>query len=334
MTTEAKPETNAVAKRPDTVKGYLAAPSTMEQIRKVLPTHLKPDRMLRVATTALLKTPKLAQCSVESFARAMLDCSALGLEPDGRLAHLIPYGSDATLIVDYKGLAALAMRSGMVSSIHADVVCENDKFMYDCGEVKSHVIDFKKPRGQMYAAYAICHFKDGAKASAVMSKDEIDGIRNRSRAGKAGPWVTDYNEMAKKTAFRRLAKWLPLSPEFRDALDKDADALADDMPRAEVIDVSKAGSVLAKKADMPPPPADDDEPPVGSVEQDQTPTVEIPPPGVQPDMTRKEAENIIAAAPRGVLKRAVEKYDLTPDNWRQAADDLLAIIANDIKAGV
>mgnify|MGYP003491872184 len=31
--------------------------------------------------------------------------------------------------------------------------------------------------------------------------------------------------MAKKTAFRRLAKWLPLSAEFRDAVDKDDDVV-------------------------------------------------------------------------------------------------------------
>ena len=58
---------------------------------------------------------------------------------------------------------------------------------------------------------------------AVLTKDEIDGIRKRSRSGNNGPWVTDYNEMAKKTAFRRLAKWLPLSAEFRDAVEKDDD---------------------------------------------------------------------------------------------------------------
>lgn len=53
----------------------------------------------------------------------------------------------------------------------------------------------------------------------------MEAIRNRSRAGNSGPWVTDFDEMAKKTVFRRLSKWLPISSEYRDALDKDADQL-------------------------------------------------------------------------------------------------------------
>ena len=33
--------------------------------------------------------------------------------------------------------------------------------------------------------------------------------------------MTDYGEMAKKTAFRRVCKWLDLSPEFEVAVEKD-----------------------------------------------------------------------------------------------------------------
>ncbi|MBZ4283979.1 recombinase RecT, partial [Streptococcus pneumoniae] len=74
--------------------------------------------------------------------------------------------------------------------------------------------------------------KDGPVFVAVMNREEIDGIMKRSQGyksavqyNKSHPWLSDYNEMAKKTAFRRLAKWLPLSAEFRDALDKDDDVV-------------------------------------------------------------------------------------------------------------
>jgi recombination protein RecT len=113
------------------------------------------------------------------------------------------------------------MRSGIVSNLHADVVCENDTFTVDRGEIKEHKINYREPRGKVYAAYAICRFKDGSEKSEVMTKEEVDAIRGRSRAGNSGPWVSDYNEMAKKTVFRRLSKWLPLSPEERDAVESD-----------------------------------------------------------------------------------------------------------------
>jgi len=241
--------TQAVAKTPAQTKlSTTGKPTTIdllkgdafkERIMNALPKHLAPDRMIAVALTCINKTPKLAQCDQGSFFQAMLSLSQLGLEPDGRRAHLIPYGDQVQLIIDYKGLVELAMRSGQVSNIHADVVCENDVFEYDMGDIKVHKIDFKKERGEMYAAYSICTFKDGTRKCEVMSKSEIDKIRARSRAGKAGPWVSDFNEMAKKTAFRRLSKWLPLSPELRDAFDKD-----DDVPR-DITNGVRSSSPLA-----------------------------------------------------------------------------------------
>lgn len=212
-----------VATRPNTLKGILSGEAMREQFSKALPTHLSADRFIRCSLTALTRSPKLNDCTQESFMKCLLDLSAFGLEPDGRRAHLIPYGNQCTLIIDWKGLAELAMRSGIIAKLHADIVCDNDVFTYDMGEVTTHTIDWKKPRGEMYAAYAMAQTKTGEKFFAVMSKDEIEAIRKRSRAGNSGPWQTDYNEMAKKTAFRRLAKWLPLSAEFRDANERDHD---------------------------------------------------------------------------------------------------------------
>jgi recombination protein RecT len=227
MSENTKSESTAVTKPSVrlTIKDRLQSDDFKEAVAKALPKHLTPDRFLRVAITALTKTPKLAQCDQASFFGALLTLSQYGLEPDGRSAHLIPYGSTCQLILDYKGIVELVMRTGLVSKLHADVVCENDEFEYNLGEIVTHKIDLRQPRGEMFAAYATCQFKDGATSAVVLSKQEIDDVRNRSRAGKSGPWVTDYNEMAKKTAFRRLSKWLPLSAEVRDLMAKDDDVI-------------------------------------------------------------------------------------------------------------
>lgn len=219
------------------LKALLTGDKMREQFAAALPKHLTPERFCRVAITALSRTPKLAECTQESFFRCLLDLSAFGLEPDGRRAHLIPYGNQCTLILDWKGIAELALRSGLIAKLHADIVCENDEFAYDLGEIKTHKIDFKQPRGAMYAVYALAVTKDGQTFVSVMHKEEVEAIRKRSRAGNSGPWQTDYNEMAKKTAFRRLAKWLPLSAEFRDALDKDDDLV---LPEREAPKAARA----------------------------------------------------------------------------------------------
>lgn len=217
-----------------TIQQHLESPAFLDAVKKALPRHLTPDRFIRVAVTAMTKTPKLAQCDQASFFGALLTLSQFGLEPDGRRAHLIPFENrkrgcvECQLIIDWKGLAELAMRSGIVANLHADIVRDGDLFDYSCGKIKAHVPwfirrDSAKPDkpGDIFAVYAIAEFRDGSSKADVMSLEEVDAIRARSRAGQSGPWVTDYNEMAKKTVFRRLSKWLPLSPEFRDALDAD-----------------------------------------------------------------------------------------------------------------
>lgn len=212
-----------------TIKTWLQHPQFKNEVAKSLPRHLTAERFVRVATTALNRDPKLLLCTQSSFFECLMNLSQLGLEPDGRHAHLIPFRKKGRmtcqLIIDYKGLVELAMRSNKIANIHADVVCEGDDFAYDRGEVTKHRVDFRKPRGEIYAAYAICSFKDGTKKAEAMSRHEIEAIRRRSKAGDDGPWITDWSEMAKKTVFRRLSKWLPLSPEFRDVLDVDADVI-------------------------------------------------------------------------------------------------------------
>jgi recombination protein RecT len=66
-----------------------------------------------------------------------------------------------------------------------------------------------------------------------MTKAEVEAIRKCSKAGNSGAWKDFYNEMAKKTAFKRLSKWLPLSPEVRDAIAKDDEV--EFAPQVEVV---------------------------------------------------------------------------------------------------
>ncbi len=198
--------------------------SYQEQFRMALPKLITPERFTRVALTAINKTPKLAECTQESLLACLLDCAALGIEPDGRRAHLIPYGTKCTLIIDYKGIAELVRRSGDVATLHAGIVYPSDDFDYafGTGQFLRHKPSLA-PRGEEkpILAYSYVKLKDGQEDFDVMSIEDVEKIRGRSRSGSAGPWVTDFDEMAKKTVFRRHSKWLPLSPELRDKIEVD-----------------------------------------------------------------------------------------------------------------
>lgn len=216
---------NAVAKRPaqpiDVVRSHLESPAFAEQIQMAMPKGEGGRRLIRGAITAMQRTPQIALCDHRSIFSSLLTCAQLGLNLDGREAHLVPFKGACTLVPDYKGLVRLAIQSGSLSHIHADVICENDVFEFNKGRVIRHVIDLRQPRGKVYAAYALATFKDGSEKAEVMAFHEIEAIRARSVNRDGAPWRLDWNEMAKKTVFKRLAKWLPLAPEAQEAIAED-----------------------------------------------------------------------------------------------------------------
>lgn len=196
------------------------------QIQRALPGHMTAERMVRVALTVVNNTPALKACSIPSLASCVMQASQLGLEPDNVLgqAYLVPYKKhgkpEAKFIIGYKGLIALARRSGDIASIHAVAVYKDDEFHYERGlEEKLQHVPSRNPDNHspadLVAAYAVARTKDGSVQWDVMERWEIDLIRSRSQAGRSGPWVSDYPEMAKKTVLRRLCKVLPLSAEVQ-----------------------------------------------------------------------------------------------------------------------
>ena len=59
-----------------------------------------------------------------SLMSAIVKASQLGLEVGSAMGHayLVPYKTEATLIIGYRGMLALARRSGEIQSITARVV--------------------------------------------------------------------------------------------------------------------------------------------------------------------------------------------------------------------
>lgn len=199
----------------------------------VLPRHVKPDRMLRIALGAFRATPKLMQATTESLMGAIMQCAQLGLEPNTPLGHayLIPFNNkrakrtDVQVIFGYRGLIDLARRSGQIESIAAHAVRENDDFDFSYGlDDKLHHKPSMTNRGEIIAFYAVAKMKDGGHAFEVMSLEQVETIRDRSqnyqsavKYGKETPWHTDFEEMGRKTTVRRLFKYLPVSIEMATA---------------------------------------------------------------------------------------------------------------------
>lgn len=303
MTTTTLAPTKPVNK-PTDIRTYIMSDVVKKQMAMVLPKHLTADKMARVVCTAILKTPKLAECRIESLLQSIMLLSQFGMVPDGRSAHLIPFFNskanctDCQAIIDWKGKVARAQQNG-VENITTDIVCMNDKFDWSTtkdGLQFEHQVDWRKPdRGEMFAAYVVWR-QAGQFQGVIMPKLEIDAIRKRSKSPDKGPWVTDYNEMAKKTVVHRASKLWPLDAAFREA-----------------IEVQEA---TTPTIDLPPLPV--------ITEETETPVTAAPAtPQIDESQSRVQTESGAQTAKRMVLEASFA-FDLfcaevTARNWSQDA---------------
>lgn len=201
----------------------------MDQIRIALPKHIDPIRFYRVILTAMQSPPKPGQlgildCTQESVFSCMLTCAQLGLEPNGPQGHayLIPFRDNnaqsvvCTLVIGFKGLIKLARNSGEIAGVTAHVVHQKDFFDYEYGlnERCAHRPTDEEDPGPVIAAYAVWRLKDGGHHFDVMTRKELDRIKNRKNLPAFSPWKSDEEEMQRKTIIRRSSKMVPNSIEL------------------------------------------------------------------------------------------------------------------------
>jgi recombination protein RecT len=238
-----------------TVKRFFEA--NRGTLEALLPKHFDSERMLKLALGALRTTPKLSGASLSSLLGSVVTCAQLGLEPNTPLGHayLLPFDkrekrdgqwvtveTQVQVIIGYKGMLDLARRSGQIVSIAAHEVCQNDEFRFAYGLDEELVHrPAMKDRGAVVGFYAVAKLVGGGYSFEFMSTDEVNYIRDKAaeknRAKKdaqgnpiiTGPWADNYVEMGRKTALRRLFKYLPISIEslaFASAIDGNAVAAA------------------------------------------------------------------------------------------------------------
>lgn len=230
----------------DTVRGFIEGNQTA--IMRALPKAIDQRRYLGTLFNLVALNPGLLDCDKRTLVGGMIQSAQLGLELGTSLGHayLVPFRNrrqgitEATFIIGYKGLMLLARRSQRVSTIEAVIVRSGDVFQYERGtrpfvrhvpsdapiwgrDEKDAVIE----RRPVTHVYAVALLRGGGVQFEVMNREEIEWHRDRfARAADKGPWLTDFEEMARKTVARRLCKYLPMSPEVEAAvaLDERAEA--------------------------------------------------------------------------------------------------------------
>lgn len=264
---------------PEAVRSDLA--TIRPQLADVLPRGSSDvDRFLRVVARAVIGNPKLMDCTRASILTSVMDAAQLGLEPTGMLgsAYLVPYQRkvkvphptnpgatievkvlEAQLIPGYRGLIDLARRSGEILKVEARTVRLHDEFRLDYGaEQPIHHVPFipnpslppeERDPGPIVGAYMRAMLRDDPVPQVEwMTYDEIQQVRRSSKAADDGPWVNNWSEMARKTVVRRGSKYLPLTTEFRRALELDEEAERGAEAPEPTAQVSRAAQMLLDRA--------------------------------------------------------------------------------------
>ena len=198
------------------IQGFLQ--NSIGELAKACPKHLTPERIIQVAVICCYRTPDLQKCDKSSLLASIIQASSHGfdLSPAMGEAYIIPRWNsksncfEAQFQPGYRGLAKLARQAGGLNYIQAELVYEKDVFKaYRDPDWKIlHEPTFKRD-SPITHVYAIAKLSTGDYQLVVMPREEVEGIRGRSKAANSGPWVSDWGEMAKKTAIKRLCKGLP-----------------------------------------------------------------------------------------------------------------------------
>lgn len=199
----------------------------------VLPAGMTADRFIRVSLLAVSKNKDLLRCTPGSIIRSIIEAAEIGLEPTGSLnrAWLIGYKDkdsgreEAQLMIGYQGYADLMRDSGKVTRITAEVVYEGDTFRVVKGSEEPRIIHTPRYKTEdptkIIYAYAVAWFADGESQFEVMTRAQVEMIRAKSRQRNGPTWTQSWAQMARKTAVRRLANYVPLSARAATAIEKD-----------------------------------------------------------------------------------------------------------------
>lgn len=202
-----------------------------------LPGHMNYQEFINLVTMAVAEDPEIMICTKRSIVTAAMKAAADGLKPDKREGAFVAYNvkvskkgqpdrwqKEAKWMPMVYGIIKKVRQSGEVKSLTAHVAYANDEFDYELGDNERLIHKpVMRDRGDPLCAYAIAKLDNGEIVREIVDLDDLEKIRavNRAAGGDSSPWAKWWSEMARKSAVRRLSKWLPMSKEVEGVLRHD-----------------------------------------------------------------------------------------------------------------
>ena len=211
---------------------------TQDRFNKIAPSTVNYDSERGFAIQLIKNNSflgQVAQNNPRSLQQALTNVAAIGLSlnPAKKQAYLITrniktennkFEQRVFLEPSYMGLCDLATQSGCIEWVQAYVVRQKDNYLNNGpGNKPDHSYNSFGDRGDIVGVYCVAKTTKGDYLVSEMDKQKIDSVMERSESIKSarkkgkqpyGPWITDYEEMAKKTVIRNAFKTWPKAKEL------------------------------------------------------------------------------------------------------------------------
>lgn len=214
-------------------KDQFSSERTQAAIKAYFDKEADMDRFTAVVTRAVQENPELLQADRTSLFFACQKAAQDHLIPDGKEAFFAVYNvNDGTKDqpkwikkVQWQpmigGLRKILANHGI--TIRAEMVYENDEFIYDQGD-DPRIIHRPKvfgTRGPIVGAYAIATDAAGNKYRETMDMIELEKVHQASKQPNSAVWKNWATEMYRKAVAKRLFKQLPLVAAVAEIVERD-----------------------------------------------------------------------------------------------------------------
>lgn len=198
---------------------------TWQDALKALPTGLAQtplnEKRIQIevgfAAQLIRKNPQLQKCNPVTIFDSVVFAARIGmtLNPALGLSHLVPYGTDCTFSIDYKGWVAIFRDAGLIKDVNTQLVFNDEIFHRDpaSGTIVHTPVDAESEEAHMkrklLGGYNIFIFPDGSQSVPEwIPAWELDKIAKVSPAANSqyGPRKKWRDEMHKKSIIKRHGK--------------------------------------------------------------------------------------------------------------------------------
>lgn len=211
---------------------YMRSEPVVERFREVLGNQ-NAGAYIASALIAVASSDALKACEPQSIVASALRAASLRLsvDPSSGQAYLVPFKGKATLIVGYKGLHDMAVRTGRYRYIHVTPIYEGEIVVED--RISGfHRLEGARRGDDIRGWLGSFQMFEGYSKTLYMPVEEIHAHAqkySKSYDNATSAWKTDTAKMERKTVLRLLLRqWGYLDPVDAGALESmesdDADA--------------------------------------------------------------------------------------------------------------